>query len=118
MAQFSIFNIDFTSVEDCIGLSYKALVFFWILVPRILPEKNVSVMIGSLEESTVNLFQRVDNSFKVSPMQCSPPFYQSSKRVFFADRIAHFRNLLSYFLTFSVVNISISIDNITVLQNH
>ena len=34
------FNINFTGVEVCIGLSYKVSVVFWVLIPRFLSKKN------------------------------------------------------------------------------
>ncbi|KYN18335.1 hypothetical protein ALC57_09354 [Trachymyrmex cornetzi] len=49
---FDRFNIDFTGMEACIGLSYKALGRF-LLGSSSSPEKVVSAMIGSLEKSAV-----------------------------------------------------------------
>ncbi|KYN22011.1 hypothetical protein ALC57_05604 [Trachymyrmex cornetzi] len=51
---FERFNTDFTGVEACIGLSYRALGCFLLgFGSSSFTEKNVSFMLGSLEDSTV-----------------------------------------------------------------
>ncbi|KYN09604.1 hypothetical protein ALC57_18276 [Trachymyrmex cornetzi] len=51
---FDRLNIDFTGVEACIGLSYKALGRFLLgFGSSSSPEKIVSGMIGSLEDSAM-----------------------------------------------------------------
>ena len=97
---FDRFNTDFTGVEACIGLSYKAWSFsfeFWFLVFSLQKEcfvfkKNVLVLIrsiiGSLQDSTVFstiCFSGLIISWNVSPMQRPPPFYQSSKCDIFCE---------------------------------
>jgi len=49
----TVFNIDFIGVETYIGLSYEAFGFLLDFGSSSSPEKNISVMIGSLEDSIV-----------------------------------------------------------------